>query len=66
MHIVGMAKDQAGHDYYLVKNSWGTEKNDLNGYFYVSVPFFLYKTTSMMVNKHAIPKDIAAKMGIKL
>ena len=66
MQIVGMAKDQAGHDYYLVKNSWGTDRNDLDGYFYASVPFFLYKTTSIMVNKHAIPKDIAEKMGIKL
>lgn len=66
MQIVGKAKDQIGHEYYLVKNSWGTERNDLDGYFYCSVPYFLYKTTSILVNKHAIPKDIAKKMGIKL
>ncbi len=65
MQITGMAKDQDGNSYFLVKNSWGTEKNDLNGYFYCSVPFFLYKTTSIMVNKRALPKDIANKLGIK-
>lgn len=66
MQITGSAKDQAGNDYYLVKNSWGTDKNDLEGYFYCSVPYFLFKTTSMMVNKRAVPKDIADKLGIKL
>jgi bleomycin hydrolase len=66
MQIIGTAKDQDGNDYYLVKNSWGTERNDLEGYFYASVPYFEYKTTSIMVNKHALPKDIARKLGIKI
>ena len=64
MHIVGMAHDQNNHPYYLVKNSWGTDRNNLKGYFYCSVPFFRYKTTGIMVHKNAIPDAIAAKLGI--
>ena len=66
MHIVGSAKDQMGSKYYIVKNSWGTEGNDMGGYFYCSKSYFLYKTTGIMVNKKAIPKDIAKKMGISI
>ena len=66
MQIVGYANDQTGKPYYYIKNSWGTERNDLNGYLYCSVPYFLYKTTAIMVNKHALPKEIASKLGIKM
>ncbi|RFS23420.1 aminopeptidase [Chitinophaga silvatica] len=65
MHIVGLVKDQNGNKYFRVKNSWGTT-NFGQGYFYVSAPYFAYKTTSIMVNKKAIPADLAKKMGIKI
>ncbi len=64
MHIVGKAHDQNNHEYYLVKNSWGTDRNAMKGYFYCSVPFFRYKTTAIMLHKNAIPDTIAAKLGI--
>lgn len=64
MHIVGMSKDQNGKVFFRVKNSWGTN-NPGSGYFYASEPFFAYKTTSIMLNKKAIPSDIAKKLGIK-
>jgi len=54
MHIVGLAKDQNGKEYYMVKNSWG-DANDYKGYLYVSKAFFKYKTTAVLVNKNAIP-----------
>ncbi|MBP1652690.1 MAG: peptidase bleomycin hydrolase [Bacteroidetes bacterium] len=64
MHIIGMAKDQNGKVYFRVKNSWGTT-NPGSGYFYASENFFAYKTTCIMLNKKALPADIAKKLGIK-
>ena len=64
MHIIGKAKDQSGEMYYIVKNSWGTDRNDAKGYFYASAAYVAYKTTSIMVNKNAVPKAIASKMKI--
>lgn len=63
MVIVGKAVDQNGNRYYKVKNSWDT--NQLyNGYFYVSEPYFLAKTISILVNKAAVPKAVVKKMNI--
>lgn len=64
MHIVGLAKDQNGKEYYVVKNSWG-KTNDYHGYLYATKAFVLYKTTGLMVNKKAIPKNIRKKLKIK-
>ncbi|MGO4820247.1 MULTISPECIES: aminopeptidase C [unclassified Flavobacterium] len=63
MHIVGIAKDQLGKEYYIVKNSWGVT-NDYKGYLYVTKDFVKYKTTSFMVNKAGIPADISTKIGV--
>jgi bleomycin hydrolase len=61
MHIVGSVKDQTGKRYYTVKNSWGST-NYGKGYFYCSLPYYLYKTTSIMVHRNAVPKAILAKI----
>lgn len=65
MQITGQCKDQTGKKYFIVKNSWGSETNEAGGYIYVSYAYFQYKTTSVLVHKSAVPKDLAAKMGIK-
>ncbi len=63
MLILGTAKDQNGKKYYIVKNSWA-DSNKFNGYLYASEAFVLYKTTNIMVNKNAIPKDIRTKLKL--
>ena len=63
MHIYGVAKDQNGKEYYMVKNSWG-ETGAYKGTWYMSKAFIAAKTMDFMVNKNAIPKDIRKKLGI--
>ena len=65
MHITGIVRDQNNNKYFLVKNSWGDDRNDCKGYFYASENYVLLKTTCIMVHKDAVPKDIAKKMGLK-
>jgi bleomycin hydrolase len=63
MHIVGIAKDQTGKEYYMVKNSWG-DKNDYKGYIYVSKPYVQYKTTAFLLHKNGIPATVKDKLHI--
>lgn len=64
MHIVGMATDQNGTEYYIVKNSWNVG-NPYKGYLYVSKAFYAYKTMDIMIHKNAVPSDLKKKLGIK-
>lgn len=64
MLIYGIAKDQTGKNYYMVKNSWGTN-NKYNGTWYASEAFVAYKTMSIVVHKDALPKAIKNKLGLK-
>ncbi len=64
MLIYGIAKDQTGKEYFMVKNSWGTN-NKYQGTWYASKAFVAYKTMNIVVHKDALPKAIAKKLGIK-
>lgn len=64
MVIVGKAVDQKGNKYYKVKNSWDSEQV-YDGYFYISMPYFLAKTMSIMVNKAGVPSGILQKLALK-
>ena len=64
MHIYGVAKDQNGTKYFMVKNSWG-ETGKYKGVWYASDSFVKYKTLNVVVHKDALPKNIAKKLGIK-
>ena len=64
MIIYGLAKDQNGKEYFMVKNSWG-DAGKYKGVWYASKTFVKYKTMNILVHKDAIPKDIRKKLGIK-
>lgn len=63
MLIYGIAKDQTGKKFYMVKNSWGTDSK-YKGTWYASETFVAFKTMNIVVHKNAIPKEIRAKLGI--
>ena len=63
MLIYGIAKDQYGKEYYMVKNSWG-ETGAYKGIWYMTKNFIAANTMDYMVNKKAIPADIRKKLGI--
>lgn len=48
MEIVGLAHDQNGRRYFLMKNSWGTN-NRFGGYMYVSEDYFKLKTIAVLL-----------------
>ena len=63
MLIYGIAKDQNGKEYYMVKNSWG-ETGDYKGIWYMTKNYIANNTMDFIVNKNAVPKDIRKKLGI--
>jgi aminopeptidase C len=64
MLIYGIAKDQTGKKFYMVKNSWGTDSK-YKGMWYASEAFVAYKTINIVVHKDAVPGAIKAKLGIR-
>jgi len=63
MQIFGIAKDQNGTKFYMVKNSWG-DTGKYHGIWYCSENFVKGKSMDIMVHKDAIPKDIKKKIGL--
>lgn len=57
MHITGMATDQNGKRYFIIKNSWG-DGNKYGGKQYVSMSYFRMKTVSILLHKDALMKDL--------
>ena len=64
MQIYGIATDQNGTKYFMVKNSWG-ETGKYKGIWYCSDSFVRAKTMEITVHKDALPKDLKKKLGIK-
>ena len=64
MQIFGIAHDQFGTKYYMVKNSWGTDTK-YKGIWYVTENYVKGQTLDIVLHKDALPKDLKKKLGIK-
>ncbi len=52
MAIVGIAHDDAGHKYFIMKNSWGTKRRH-KGLDYLSFDDFKAKTLAVEMTREA-------------
>jgi len=64
MHLIGYANDKNGKLFYIVKNSWGSDNMDQDGFVYVSSSYVKLKTISIIVNKKGVSKDLKKKLGL--
>ena len=62
MQIFGIAKDQDGKKYYMVKNSWG-ETGKYKGIWYVTEAFVKNQSMDYMIHKSALPKELRKKLS---
>ena len=52
MSIVGIAHNQEGKRFFILKNSWGTD-NPYGGLMYMSFDYFKAKTIAVYLTKEA-------------
>ena len=64
MHIFGIARDQNGKKYYMVKNSWG-ETGKYKGIWYVTEAFVRAQTLDLTFHKDALTPVLKKHLGIK-
>ena len=64
MHIFGIAKDQDGKKYYMVKNSWG-ETGKYKGIWYCTEAFVKAQTLDITLHKSALTPALKKKLGVK-
>ncbi|MBQ9400490.1 MAG: aminopeptidase [Bacteroidales bacterium] len=62
MQIFGIARDQFGKKYYMVRNSWGVT-GKFYGIWYATEDFVKGQTLDIVLHKDALPKDLRKKIG---
>ena len=62
MLIYGIARDENGRTYYMVKNSWGTS-GDYDGIWYMSRDYMALNTTYLFLNRKALPSKLRKDIG---
>ncbi len=65
MLIFGIAKDQNGKEYYMVKNYLGLPTTNTKVLGMLLNLFVAYKTIIILVHKDAVPKALLKKLGVK-
>lgn len=61
MLIYGIARDEQGKPYYMVKNSWGAS-GFYEGTWYMSRDYMMLNTTYLFLNRHALPEQLRTAM----
>lgn len=64
MLIYGIARNQFGKKFYIVKNSWG-ETGKYDGIWYASENFVKAQTLTVGVHKSALTPELKKRLGIK-
>lgn len=65
MHIIGIAVDTAGKNWFVVKNSWGSYGTRFKGYLMVSRQYFRAKTLTVLLPVEALPENLKRKLNFK-
>lgn len=60
MHLVGYTYDRKGEKFYILKNTWGSNRG-IDGSYYLSENYFRLRTISVTVHKDAFPKEVKTK-----
>ena len=62
MQIYGIAHDQFGKKYYMVRNSWGVT-GKFAGIWYATEAYVRNQSLDIILHKDALPKDLRKKIG---
>ena len=65
MHLTGVAVDQNGTKYYIIKNSWG-EIGERDGYLYMSENYVRAKTIAITLHKDVVPSKYGGRVNTEM